>query len=420
LGKWAITISILVISFSLVFSTVPVFADTITVTIPSGSAVPGCEDFDDCLIPSNVVVKKGDTVKWINRDNIAHTVTSGNAADGPSGIFDSSLVMASFDFSVRFTELGTFEYFCMLHPWQTGTVTVKSTTGFNQTPEAPTTSKLPDWVKNIFVWYGQGQVSEAELLESIKWMIENNVIQVSSTGTDSYKYAYDNLKKENQQLKAEIGGLQAILNSILEETDSNSYLDDSDYLDSGCPVGYPFLWSDGDCYTVSEPNCPADHPYSWSDGFCYKSPEYLDNGCHSDFPYLYSNGYCYTIPESTYDEQVDSAPSCDPSYPDVCIPSYPPDLDCDEIFYSNFRVVGNDPHGFDTDYDGIGCEVGSPSSPSPPPPTQPSCDPSYPDVCITPYPPDLDCGEIGYSNFRVVGNDPHGFDRDNDGIGCES
>jgi len=48
------------------------------------------------------------------------------------------------------------------------------------------------------------------------------------------------------------------------------------------------------------------------------------------------------------------------------------------------------------------------------------CDPSYPDVCIPPYPPDLDCGEIGYSNFRVVGNDPHGFDRDNDGIGCES
>ena len=49
-----------------------------------------------------------------------------------------------------------------------------------------------------------------------------------------------------------------------------------------------------------------------------------------------------------------------------------------------------------------------------------SCDPSYPGVCILPYPPDLDCGEIGYSNFRVVGNDPHGFDGDNDGIGCES
>ena len=48
------------------------------------------------------------------------------------------------------------------------------------------------------------------------------------------------------------------------------------------------------------------------------------------------------------------------------------------------------------------------------------CDPAYPDVCIMPYPPDLNCGDIRYSNFRVVGGDPHGFDGDNDGIGCES
>ena len=51
---------------------------------------------------------------------------------------------------------------------------------------------------------------------------------------------------------------------------------------------------------------------------------------------------------------------------------------------------------------------------------QPKCDPSYPAICIPPYPPDLDCGEIQYSNFRVVPPDPHGFDRDRDGIGCES
>ncbi len=51
---------------------------------------------------------------------------------------------------------------------------------------------------------------------------------------------------------------------------------------------------------------------------------------------------------------------------------------------------------------------------------EPSCDPSYPDVCITPYPVDLDCDEISYSNFRVIGSDPHGFDADNDGIGCEN
>ena len=47
------------------------------------------------------------------------------------------------------------------------------------------------------------------------------------------------------------------------------------------------------------------------------------------------------------------------------------------------------------------------------------CDPSYPDVCISPYPPGLDCGEISYSNFRVIGSDPHEFDKDGNGIGCE-
>ncbi len=57
-----------------------------------------------------------------------------------------------------------------------------------------------------------------------------------------------------------------------------------------------------------------------------------------------------------------------------------------------------------------------------PVPVQPraqSCDPSYPTVCIPPYPPDLDCGDIGYRRFQVVGSDPHRFDGDDDGIGCE-
>jgi hypothetical protein len=49
------------------------------------------------------------------------------------------------------------------------------------------------------------------------------------------------------------------------------------------------------------------------------------------------------------------------------------------------------------------------------------CDSSYPDDCIPPPPPDLDCGDGGVpENFQVVGSGPHGFDGDNDGIGCES
>ncbi len=62
--------------------------------------------------------------------------------------------------------------------------------------------------------------------------------------------------------------------------------------------------------------------------------------------------------------------------------------------------------------------------PPPPPPPSGACAPSYPTVCIPPPPPDLDCGDISYRRFVVRWNvanpDPHHFDGDRDGIGCES
>ena len=49
-----------------------------------------------------------------------------------------------------------------------------------------------------------------------------------------------------------------------------------------------------------------------------------------------------------------------------------------------------------------------------------ACDPSYPTVCIPPPPPDLDCSNISYRRFPVLPPDPHNIDQDGDGIGCES
>ena len=71
---------------------------------------------------------------------------------------------------------------------------------------------------------------------------------------------------------------------------------------------------------------------------------------------------------------------------------------------------------------------GPPASASAPPLPAPGaargdpgrCDPSYPDVCIPPAPPDLDCADVQERNFRVLPPDPHNFDgRDHDGRGCE-
>jgi len=94
------------------------------VSVPEGSGVPGCEETDECWFPSVVTVAVGDTVTWSNDDTAAHTVTSGTAADGPDGAFDSSLFMAGASFEATFDEAGTFVYFCMVHPWMVGTVIV--------------------------------------------------------------------------------------------------------------------------------------------------------------------------------------------------------------------------------------------------------------------------------------------------------
>lgn len=48
-----------------------------------------------------------------------------------------------------------------------------------------------------------------------------------------------------------------------------------------------------------------------------------------------------------------------------------------------------------------------------------NCDPYYPTVCISQYPPDLNCGDIAHRRFAVLPPDPHGFDQDKDGVGCE-
>jgi hypothetical protein len=73
---------------------------------------------------------------------------------------------------------------------------------------------------------------------------------------------------------------------------------------------------------------------------------------------------------------------------------------------------------------GFRCLGGSPPPPPPPPPPGPRCAASYPDVCLPPPPPALDCSDVADRSFRVLWNvadpDPHRFDGDHDGVGCES
>ena len=95
-----------------------------TISIPSGSSVPGCDETNECFIPAEVTVNVGETVTWSNDDSAAHTVTSGTPTGGPDGTFDSSLFMADTTFSYTFDNAGEYNYFCMVHPWMTGKIQV--------------------------------------------------------------------------------------------------------------------------------------------------------------------------------------------------------------------------------------------------------------------------------------------------------
>jgi len=97
---------------------------TVTVSMPTGTSVPGCEETDSCFIPSSLTINVGDTISWSNDDTAAHTVTSGNPTGGPDGNFDSSLLMVGKTFDVTFDNSGSYDYFCMVHPWMVGEVQV--------------------------------------------------------------------------------------------------------------------------------------------------------------------------------------------------------------------------------------------------------------------------------------------------------
>lgn len=94
------------------------------ISLPQGSGRPGCDETNECYIPFGVSVYAGEEITWSNDDSAAHTVTSGTPSVGPDGNFHSGLFMAGSTFSVTLDAVGEYPYFCMVHPWMTGTITV--------------------------------------------------------------------------------------------------------------------------------------------------------------------------------------------------------------------------------------------------------------------------------------------------------
>jgi len=94
------------------------------VVIPMKVSRPGCDIEDICYIPSNIVVEKGKSVTWLNEDSSFHSVTSGFYPE-PSGFFDSGHLDPYQSYTLSFDEIGTYDYFCTLHPWMFAQVIVE-------------------------------------------------------------------------------------------------------------------------------------------------------------------------------------------------------------------------------------------------------------------------------------------------------
>jgi len=117
--KQIIIASLLVVFAIGLFAVPQAFADHDEVTIENaaGSSTPGCEP--ECFIPSTVTIKADTEVTWENNDNAAHTATGGSATDGPSGVFDSSLIMQVHHFLIHLKKQEhSFTFAWFIHGWQ--------------------------------------------------------------------------------------------------------------------------------------------------------------------------------------------------------------------------------------------------------------------------------------------------------------
>jgi len=127
--KTVYSLFVLLTVFSIIAITPSAFADhsKVDINMAVGSSVLGCEEMNMCYMPYNAALDPGGEAMWHNIDTAAHTVTSGTPSDDDVGaVFDSSLVAAGGMFSYKFEEAGTYDYFCMVHPWMKGIVTVSA------------------------------------------------------------------------------------------------------------------------------------------------------------------------------------------------------------------------------------------------------------------------------------------------------
>jgi hypothetical protein len=195
------------------------------------------------------------------------------------------------------------------------------------------------------------------------------------------------------------------------------------------------------------PAVPANSSYDSGDPCDSGSNSYDASACDDD-AIADTDSYDPCDPASSaYDESLcdDSSSSdggsdgstasdgCDSNYEGACVPTDQGDVDCGDLGETDFDSVGDDPDSLDADGDGVACESSSSTdSPSPSPSSDggassatatsasDGCDSNYEGACVPTDQGDVDCGDLGETDFDSVGDDPDSLDADGDGVACES
>ena len=241
--------------------------------------------------------------------------------------------------------------------------------------------------------------------------VSNRNFEVSSNDPNGFDGDNDGIGCESNDKDSNSGASPI---SVTSEGPNNDCLFDPDLPkcasnEGECPDGF-FNNDDDQC--VPEGGCPDGYHTVDDDetGRCIPDSD----GCPEGMIFR-SDGktcgekeiVCEDSPELT--GCVDT--SCDPSYPDFCLEPNQPDLNCqdedgvlepNEISREHFRVISDDdPHDYDRDNDGIGCDKDETNASGG----------LNSDI--------LNCEDI-QGSIKLTSLDPNRLDRDNDGIGCEN
>jgi len=288
---------------------------------------------------------------------------------------------------------------------------------------------IPSWVRTNALWWGQGQISDADYLQGLQYLITNKMLRVSQTfDTSVLDNKIKSLESENHELRNNVIFLEnenKRLRSVIDNTNASPKQPTQSYNSYNCSGSAKCVSEkitrivDGDTiYTtnykvrLSLTNTPEKNESGFSEAMTFTArmcpvgsiatidqddlqfydkygrmlanvycgekllnSELLYNG-HATILTQYCNdsefsseswaqkfgcGSRSSMPVNSSDSDKSSQTTkltskCDPSYPDFCIPPPPPDLDCKDIPQKRFTVLQPDPHRFDGDKDGIGCE----------------------------------------------------------------